>query len=163
MYINCIAVESSNIIEKVIFRCSDLWTSFINYKKNIYNFEQGFLVIVLIFISAYIITWPIWLDLRWWGVLNRTLCDKVCQWLATGQWFSLGTMVSFINNTNIVESGVKHHKPNLSQANLIRFVVQNRSIHKKVLLPLRLTVSPIIYPRIPHFIVNFTILNCFVL
>jgi len=22
------------------------------------------------------------------GVLNTTLCDKVCQWLATGQWVS---------------------------------------------------------------------------
>ena len=22
------------------------------------------------------------------------LCDKVCQWLATGQWFSLSTLVS---------------------------------------------------------------------
>ena len=27
-----------------------------------------------------------------WDVLNTTLCDKVCQWLATGQWFSLGTV-----------------------------------------------------------------------
>ena len=25
------------------------------------------------------------------GVLDITLCDKVCQWLATDQWFSLGT------------------------------------------------------------------------
>ena len=24
----------------------------------------------------------------WWGVLNTTLCDQVCQWLATGHWFS---------------------------------------------------------------------------
>jgi hypothetical protein len=24
----------------------------------------------------------------WRGVLDRTLCDKVCQWLATGRWFS---------------------------------------------------------------------------
>ena len=28
------------------------------------------------------------------GVLDTTLCDKVCQWLAAGQWFSLGTRVS---------------------------------------------------------------------
>ena len=27
----------------------------------------------------------------WWGVLDTTLCDKVCQWLATGRWFSPGT------------------------------------------------------------------------
>jgi hypothetical protein len=25
----------------------------------------------------------------WWrGVLDTTLCDKVCQWFATGRWFS---------------------------------------------------------------------------
>ena len=29
-----------------------------------------------------------------------TLCDKVCQWLATGRWFSPGTPVSSINKTD---------------------------------------------------------------
>ena len=33
------------------------------------------------------------------GVVDTTLCDKVCQWLATGQWFSPGTSVSSINKT----------------------------------------------------------------
>jgi hypothetical protein len=33
----------------------------------------------------------------WRGVLDTTLCDKVCQWLATGRWFYLGTAVSSIN------------------------------------------------------------------
>ena len=28
----------------------------------------------------------------WRGVLNTTLCDKVCQWLAVDLWFSLGTL-----------------------------------------------------------------------
>jgi len=27
----------------------------------------------------------------WRGVLDTTLCDKVCQWLVTGRWFSRGT------------------------------------------------------------------------
>ena len=27
-----------------------------------------------------------------WGVLDTTLYDKVCQWLATGRWFSPGTL-----------------------------------------------------------------------
>ena len=46
------------------------------------------------------------------GVLNATLCDKVCQQLATGQWFSPGTLVSSINKTEIFfENGVNHHKP----------------------------------------------------
>jgi hypothetical protein len=46
------------------------------------------------------------------GVLDSTLCDKVCQWLATGRWFSPGTMIFSTNKTdrhdikteNIVES-----------------------------------------------------------
>jgi hypothetical protein len=31
-----------------------------------------------------------------------TLCDKVCQWLATGLWFSSGTLVSSTNKTEIL-------------------------------------------------------------
>ena len=31
----------------------------------------------------------------WRGVLDKT-CDKVCQWLATGLWISLGTPISAI-------------------------------------------------------------------
>jgi hypothetical protein len=31
-----------------------------------------------------------------WGVLDTTLCDKICRWFATGQWFSPGTPVSSI-------------------------------------------------------------------
>ena len=34
------------------------------------------------------------------GVLNTTLCDNVCQWLATGQWFSSGVLVSSTNKTD---------------------------------------------------------------
>jgi hypothetical protein len=37
------------------------------------------------------------------GVLDTTLCGKVCQWLATGRWFSPGTPVSFTNKTD------RHH------------------------------------------------------
>jgi hypothetical protein len=33
-------------------------------------------------------------------VLDTTLCDKICQWLATGRWFSLGTPVSSVNKTD---------------------------------------------------------------
>jgi hypothetical protein len=29
-----------------------------------------------------------------------TLCDNVCQWLATGQWFSPGSLVSSTNKTD---------------------------------------------------------------
>ena len=37
----------------------------------------------------------------WWGVLETTLCGKVCQWLATGWWFSLSTPVSSANKTEL--------------------------------------------------------------
>jgi hypothetical protein len=32
--------------------------------------------------------------------LDTTLCNKVCQWLATGRWFSPGTPVSPTNKTD---------------------------------------------------------------
>ena len=42
-----------------------------------------------------------WLSpLTLWVVLDTTLCDKVCQWLATGRWFSLCTPVSSTNKTD---------------------------------------------------------------
>ena len=34
------------------------------------------------------------------GVLDTTLCDKVCQWLGPGRWFSLGSGVSSTNKTD---------------------------------------------------------------
>ncbi len=36
----------------------------------------------------------------WRGLLNVTLCDKVCQWLTTGPGFSPGTPVSSTNITD---------------------------------------------------------------
>ena len=36
----------------------------------------------------------------WQDVLDTTLCDKVCQRLAKGQWFSPGTSVSSTNKTD---------------------------------------------------------------
>jgi len=39
-----------------------------------------------------------WIPLRQ-GVLDTTLCDQICQWLATGWWFSLGTTFSSTNKT----------------------------------------------------------------
>ena len=40
----------------------------------------------------------------WVRILIRarctTLCDKVCRWLATGLWFSVGTPVFFTNKTD---------------------------------------------------------------
>jgi hypothetical protein len=36
----------------------------------------------------------------WRGVLDTTLCDKVCQWLGTGRWVWPGTPISSINKTD---------------------------------------------------------------
>jgi hypothetical protein len=35
------------------------------------------------------------------GVLDTALCNKVCQWLAAGSWFSSGTPVSSSNKSDI--------------------------------------------------------------
>ena len=49
----------------------------------------------------------------------KTLCDKVCQWLATGWWFSPGPPVSSTNKTDnldiaeiLLKVELKHHDPN---------------------------------------------------
>ena len=34
------------------------------------------------------------------GVLDTTLCDKVCQWFVAGQWFFPGAPVSSTNKTD---------------------------------------------------------------
>jgi hypothetical protein len=39
----------------------------------------------------------VWISIR---ARCTTLCDKVCQWLATGSWFSPGPPVSSINKTD---------------------------------------------------------------
>jgi hypothetical protein len=41
----------------------------------------------------------IYMQRSWHDLLDTTLCDKVCQWLATGRWFSLGTLVSSTNKS----------------------------------------------------------------
>ena len=53
------------------------------------------------------------------GVLYTTLCDKVCQWLAAGWWFSPGTPVTSTNKTDghditeiLLKVALKHHNSN---------------------------------------------------
>ena len=36
----------------------------------------------------------------WRGVLDATLCDKICQLLVEGQWFSPGTLISSTKKTD---------------------------------------------------------------
>ena len=56
----------------------------------------------------------------WRVVLDTTLCDKVCQWLATGRWFFPGTLVSSTNKTdrhNIAEILLKVALSTINQSN----------------------------------------------
>jgi len=58
----------------------------------------------------------VWIPIR---ARCATLCDKVCQWLATGQWFSLGSSVSSNNKTDhhditdiVLKVALSTHKTN---------------------------------------------------
>ena len=51
-------------------------------------------------ISAYHHYWCECESRSWRGVLDTTLCDKVCQWLAAYLWFSPGTPVSSTNKAH---------------------------------------------------------------
>jgi hypothetical protein len=65
------------------------------------------------------------------GVLDTTLCDKVCQWFATGRWCSTGTPVSTTNKTDchdiaeillkVVLDTINQHYCNLVKRVLIIF------------------------------------------
>jgi hypothetical protein len=58
---------------------------------------------------------------------DTTLCDKVCQWLAIGQWFSSGTPVSSTNKTDrhdifgiLLKVALNTIKPNQTNNNTCR-------------------------------------------
>ena len=51
----------------------------------------------------------------WRGVLDGTLCDKVCQSVATGRWFSPGVSVSSTNKTDPHEILLKVALININQ------------------------------------------------
>ena len=64
----------------------------------------------------------------WWGVLYITLCDKVCQWLATGRWFSAGTPASSTKKTDchdITEILLKVALNTINEAKLTQWLFVN--------------------------------------
>jgi hypothetical protein len=69
-----------------------------------------------------------------------TLCNKVCQWLATGWWFSPGSPVSSINKTDgqdITEILLKMAlKPSNKQTNKQTLVILKHCSNRKI-IPLR--------------------------
>ena len=68
----------------------------------------------------------------WRGVFDTTLCDKVCQLVTAGQWFSPGIPVSFINKSeryDITEILLKVRLNTLNQPTLTkRFRVRFPSV-----------------------------------
>jgi hypothetical protein len=63
-----------------------------------------------------------------------TLCDKVCQWLATGQWFSPCPLVSSTNKTdrhNITEILLKVALNTINQKNMALWVVYSSYLFLK--------------------------------
>jgi hypothetical protein len=65
----------------------------------------------------------------WLGVIDATLCDKVCQWLAAGRWFSPGTLVSSTNKTDhhdIIEILLKVAWSAINQPNQSKFLPKLR-------------------------------------
>jgi len=71
----------------------------------------------------------------WVRILIRatctTLCDKVCQWLTTGQWFSRCPLVSSTNKTDghdktkiLLKGALNTIKTNKQKHNLLHFVLE---------------------------------------
>jgi hypothetical protein len=60
----------------------------------------GWFIVATCTISAYHLLSCEFEPRSWRGVFDTTLCDKVCQWLATGKWFSPGTPASSTNKTD---------------------------------------------------------------
>ena len=63
-----------------------------------------------------------------WGVLDTILCDKVCQWRATGRRFSPGTPISSTNKTDrrdITEILLKVALNTINQTKPVKFIVQD--------------------------------------
>jgi hypothetical protein len=68
------------------------------------------------------------------GVLDTTLCDQACQWLATGRWFSPGTPVSSTNKTDshdIAEILLKVALSTINQTNQLISIWQNTFVNLK--------------------------------
>ena len=93
-----------------------LWTPIVVYYGSLgtkqQSLDQSFMIRTLICLAfrdrrgrdrmvvGFIICNQCLSPLTLWVVLDTTLCDKVCQWRATGRWFSPCTLVSSTNKTD---------------------------------------------------------------
>ena len=62
------------------------------------------------------------------GVLDTTICDKVCHWLVTVQWVSLGTPISSAKKTYITEIMLKVALNTINQTYTKKFNSNNLTI-----------------------------------
>jgi len=61
---------------------------FLIFKKNTVAFRSILILLLNLYYRSVLI------------VLNETLSEQVCQWIAEGRWFSLCILVSFISRTD---------------------------------------------------------------
>jgi hypothetical protein len=66
----------------------------VHFRLNMHTFRHLKTYFMLIFLSHYT---RVRISIR---ARCTTLCDKVCQWLATGRWFSPAPLVSSTNKTD---------------------------------------------------------------
>ena len=68
-------------------------------------------------------------EFEWLGVLDTTLCNKICQGFATGLCFYSVSSTNKIDHHNITEImlkvGVKHHNPN---PKLFTYINENKNM-----------------------------------
>ena len=76
----------------------------------------------------------------WRGVLDTTLCDKVCQWLAAGLWFSPGTPVSSTNKTD-------HHDIAEILVKVALKIIRKPSLSKSLTLWPCVKINVIMFPK----------------
>jgi hypothetical protein len=67
------------------------------------------------------------------GVLDTTLCDKVCQWFATGQWFSPSTPVFSTNKTDRYIINMQTHHSITTAYKLVPGIFHRIILLKKML------------------------------
>jgi hypothetical protein len=99
-----------------------------------------------------------------WGLLNTTLCDKVCHWLAAGRWFSpvFSTNKNWPSRSswNIVESGVKHHNYNKLPRSPFTKMVEKKNHHNYILHCMIIRgefLEPQNYRLFPSLVIEVTI------
>ena len=107
--------QSDNIFISVFFSIFVVFSPKILSNRNTKQSNVGNLYLEH---THYISLLTLWVrtPLRW-CVLDTTLCDKVCQWLATGRWFSPGTPVPSTNKSDCHDTAEILLKAELSTIN----------------------------------------------